>query len=950
MLSSKTEKDKLINKKNNLEKMMNKKPNIFTLPKNGLIYKKNLLSSIKDIPINTHIFNLTNSFLKNFKMPNLENKKSNPSSTSLSTNSTPLKIPIKENNDSIKDSKNKINDYQYRQLIIKVNELFLKIKKLYLQNYPCFNECILWIENFRNLYFFLIEINKENEYYDSVNCCLLIMFFSIIIIYDIINQNKVKFFMENVKSIINIHYLMSESIYGNSFNNPNINHKEEEKVIMISFQDMNNKIFKIIAHYQRLKLNNFQHFFIIFRKIRNEKIENLYDVFIKKIKNPNHNDNNKNQNYETISDFNININISNSDSNRNINVEKKESNNYEVLNKNKMNNFQNSFNKISNENKNKGNINNLNNNNKIELINKNITNSNNTINTEIINNYNTENTNTLNNEIINKNNTLNNNETINQKNLINTEIIKNYNTINTEIINNYNTEKTEIINNNTLNNETINKNNSLNNETINQKNTLNNETINQKNTFNNETINKNNTLNNETMNNNNNEIDTNIINKNTINTNNSINTNTIISENLTYKQPQIKDSSNITTISGMGTIINNANNYFYFRKPINIQSGISPKYKEIQSPNHSLMSYQYQNNSNYNINTHSISTTSKMNVTTNTVNQSFIHHQYSYQNYYSNITPKYSQKFSNNYYIQNDPRVIIQETIKKPEEESIFSRFRRIKNNRINNYNSVEKDNKNTKKNIELDNNKKKQSHFSQIKNKTNQNNNNTNFNNIITITIDSNTNKNSNQNIGTIDLECLNLNTIQKDQLNYNNNNIPLIPFPPQKPYSLVLDLDETLIHVPKGQNTFILRPGLRDFLHSLIPYYELIVFTTGIKEYADQIINFIEKKEKYFSFRLYRESATFFNEQYYKDLNKLGRDIKKVIIVDDKQINMELQEENGIIIKPFITEEEGGKDDFILYDLIDILTRIAKEKPNDIRESLKLYRNEIYKKISND
>ena len=80
--------------------------------------------------------------------------------------------------------------------------------------------------------------------------------------------------MENVKSIINIHYLMSESIYGNSFNNPNINQKEEEKVLMISFQDMNNKIFKIIAHYQRLKLNNFQHFFIIFRKIKNEKIEN----------------------------------------------------------------------------------------------------------------------------------------------------------------------------------------------------------------------------------------------------------------------------------------------------------------------------------------------------------------------------------------------------------------------------------------------------------------------------------------------------------------------------------------------------------------------------------------------------------------------------------------------------------------------------------------------------
>ena len=63
-----------------------------------------------------------------------------------------------------------------------------------------------------------------------------------------------------------------------------------------------------------------------------------------------------------------------------------------------------------------------------------------------------------------------------------------------------------------------------------------------------------------------------------------------------------------------------------------------------------------------------------------------------------------------------------------------------------------------------------------------------------------------------------------------------------------------------------------------------------------------------------------------------------------------MKLQEENGIIIKPFITENEEGKNDFILYDLINILTKIAKDKPNDIRESLKKYKNEIYNKISNN
>ena len=63
-----------------------------------------------------------------------------------------------------------------------------------------------------------------------------------------------------------------------------------------------------------------------------------------------------------------------------------------------------------------------------------------------------------------------------------------------------------------------------------------------------------------------------------------------------------------------------------------------------------------------------------------------------------------------------------------------------------------------------------------------------------------------------------------------------------------------------------------------------------------------------------------------------------------------MELQEENGIIIKPFITENDEGKNDIILFELINILVRIAKEKPDDIRKSLKIYRNEIYRKISND
>ena len=758
----KKEKDLITNKNNSLDRIINKTGNNISISKSNLIYKKNVLSSIKDIPINTNNFNLTNSFLKNLKLTNFENRKSNLSSTSHSTNSTPLKIPVKENIDLNKENNNskiKINEYQFNQLILNSKEIFLKIQKIYYQNNSCLKDCILWIENFKNIYENLIDDNKENEFFESIKNTLLIMFFSIIIIYDIVNQNKQKFFMEDIKNIINIHILMSESIYNNSFNNPNVNHQNESQVLLVSYKNMSHKIYKIITQYQRINLKNFQILFVMFKKLRNENYDNLYELFINKIKNPKHEE----------------VKIQN---NKNLNI------------------------------------------NNVNMSNSNINNS------------------SLYEENIN-----NNREEISYSGNINEKNISNTNTINVN-----NSFNTNTFMNNTINTDTIN---------------------------------------------------TNTINTNTINTINAEN-----KLNITY-QPQIKDTISIS--SGMGTYVN-SNNYFYFRKP-NYPKPSTPQLKGYYSTRPSFSSNtKHHNSNNLNINPYSF-------------------HQQNYGTKYltpqRNI-PKMQHHYNNNYYIQNDPRLIIQETIKNPneEKESIFARFSRIKSEskkkeQNKNNNTVQKE-----KNIE-------------------NNKNNNKYNNIETIKIDNN----SNPNIGKIDISNL---KIKNEKI---NNKIPLIPFSPKKEYCLVLDLDETLIHVPKGKNIFILRPGLREFLHSLIEYYELIVFTAGIKEYADQIINFIEKDEKYFSYRLYRESTTFVNNNfYYKDLNKLGRDLKKIIIVDDKQFNIKLQEENGIIIKPFITEDEGGKNDFILYNLINILIKIAKDKPDDIRESLKIYRKEIYNTISND
>ncbi len=204
-----------------------------------------------------------------------------------------------------------------------------------------------------------------------------------------------------------------------------------------------------------------------------------------------------------------------------------------------------------------------------------------------------------------------------------------------------------------------------------------------------------------------------------------------------------------------------------------------------------------------------------------------------------------------------------------------------------------------------------------------------------------------NNENIGKIDLN------IPEPNINYNqrtiNINTPLIPFSPDKPYTLILDLEETLSYISKNTKKIYLRPYLREFLNSLLPYYELIIITNYYKDYADQIINFIENQRKYFDYRLYRQNSNYSNEKYnYKNIQKLGRDYKRTIIIDDKDENIELN--NAIIIKSFIINENYNFNinDSVLFDLINILIKIAKEEPSDIRHCLRKYRNEINRQIT--
>ena len=179
----------------------------------------------------------------------------------------------------------------------------------------------------------------------------------------------------------------------------------------------------------------------------------------------------------------------------------------------------------------------------------------------------------------------------------------------------------------------------------------------------------------------------------------------------------------------------------------------------------------------------------------------------------------------------------------------------------------------------------------------------------------------------------------------------VPFLANKSNKPYTLVLDLDETLIHFKSNPNNessgkIMIRPFLYDFLKNIKKDFELIIFTAATQDYADPIINAIEKDEKYFDYRLYRIHTTIIDNDFVKDLSKLGRDLNKTIIVDNMKQNYKNQPNNGITIRPF-----WGKDveDTALVDLLDILKKIA-EKKMDVVNGLKQYKEDIISKVSSN
>ena len=87
----------------------------------------------------------------------------------------------------------------------------------------------------------------------------------------------------------------------------------------------------------------------------------------------------------------------------------------------------------------------------------------------------------------------------------------------------------------------------------------------------------------------------------------------------------------------------------------------------------------------------------------------------------------------------------------------------------------------------------------------------------------------------------------------------------------------------------------------------FEIVIFTAAAKDYADFILNYIDKDDKkLIDHRLYRHHCDYDDGVYDKDLDRLGRDLKKTLIIDNNRDNYERQKDNGIEILTWLSDPE--------------------------------------------
>ncbi|XP_037747106.1 CTD small phosphatase-like protein isoform X3 [Chelonia mydas] len=117
--------------------------------------------------------------------------------------------------------------------------------------------------------------------------------------------------------------------------------------------------------------------------------------------------------------------------------------------------------------------------------------------------------------------------------------------------------------------------------------------------------------------------------------------------------------------------------------------------------------------------------------------------------------------------------------------------------------------------------------------------------------------------------------------------------------------------------------RPHVDEFLQRMGELFECVLFTASLAKYADPVADLLDRWGV-FRARLFRESCVFHRGNYVKDLSRLGRELSKVIIVDNSPASYIFHPENAVPVQSWFDD----MTDTELLDLIPFFEGLSREE----------------------
>lgn len=164
-------------------------------------------------------------------------------------------------------------------------------------------------------------------------------------------------------------------------------------------------------------------------------------------------------------------------------------------------------------------------------------------------------------------------------------------------------------------------------------------------------------------------------------------------------------------------------------------------------------------------------------------------------------------------------------------------------------------------------------------------------------------------------------------------------LPYPYiQPPYTLIIEMTDLLIHPEWTYSTgwrFKKRPNVDHFLEQVSQNYEIVVFTASNGFNVYPILDSLDKNNV-IMYRLVKNATDYIDGHHVKNLDRINRDLSRVVMIDWNEDSVKLQRENALVVPRWLGEDEDQQ----LIQLAEFLNIVAASEVSDVREVLSYYK----------